>query len=61
MNRRPRQAPPKRLETPLEADVRSGVVVIKGPEGVQIHLTPTSAELTAAVLWDAATKARERQ
>jgi hypothetical protein len=61
MNRRPRQAPPVRLQTPLEAGVRSGMVVVKGPEGLHLQLTPNSAELTAAMLWDAATKAREQQ
>jgi hypothetical protein len=61
MNRQSRHAPLLRLQTPLEADVCSGMVVVKGPEGLRLHLTPNSAELTAALLWDAATKAREWQ
>jgi hypothetical protein len=59
MDRRPKQPAPWAAPTPIEAHVQSGMVVVKGPQGLHLQLTPSSAEHTAAMLWDAATKARQ--
>jgi hypothetical protein len=43
---------------PLDADGRSGVVVIELPSGVRIRLTAEAAEQTSLRLLEAATLAR---
>jgi hypothetical protein len=44
--------------TPSKVTPIEGEVVIDGPDGVAVSVTPDAAETTAARLWDAANTAR---
>lgn len=45
-------------DEPSEVDARDGAVLVKGPDGVDVRLTPNAAEETSERLLEAAMKAR---
>lgn len=56
MNRRPAILKP--YEVPGRASVEDGVVLLDGPDGVAVSMTPDAAEATAESLLQAAAQAR---
>jgi hypothetical protein len=44
----------KPCEIPGHASVEDGVVLLDGPDGVAVSMTPQAAALTAESLWQAA-------
>ncbi len=47
--------------TPSKVTPIEGEVVLDGPDGVAVSVTPDAAEVTAARLWDAAHVARSQE
>jgi hypothetical protein len=54
-----RRAILKPCELPGKATAEDGVVVLDGPDGVAVTMTPEAAELTAESLHAAAAQARQ--
>jgi hypothetical protein len=44
-----------------DTDAEAGTVIVDGPDGVAVSLTPAAAEETGERLKDSATKAREQR
>jgi osmotically-inducible protein OsmY len=49
----------KPCTSPGRASVEQGIVLLDGPDGVAVAMTPEAAELTAKSLQDAAQAARQ--
>jgi hypothetical protein len=51
----------KAFDTPTEADAVDGEVVLRGPDGVALSMTPEAAEETGRRLLQAAASARRQR
>ncbi|HZG08857.1 MAG TPA: hypothetical protein VEZ70_07755 [Allosphingosinicella sp.] len=49
---------PELFDEPTEVTAKHGEVILDGPDGVDVKLTPDAARETSTRLWDGAAKAK---
>ena len=49
---------PELFDEPTEVSAKGGEVILDGPDGVDVKLTPAAARETSNRLWDGAAKAK---
>jgi hypothetical protein len=52
---------PELFDQPTEVSAAEGEVVLHGPDGVDVKLTPEAARETSTRLWDSAAKATSQR
>jgi hypothetical protein len=49
---------PELFDEPTQVTAKNGEVILDGPDGVDVKLTPEAARETSTRLWDGAAKAK---
>ena len=49
------------FDEPTKVSAEKGEVILDGPDGVDVKLTPAAASETSTRLWDAAAKAKRQK
>ena len=52
---------PELFDEATKVTAKDGEVILDGPDGVDVKLTPKAAQETSTRLWDAAAKAKGQQ